>query len=72
MLHLVTQWHERHSILLIHCVHVILSAAFLLAHGALQGQDFRGSLIGTISDASGGRIEGAVIQVRALESSLER
>jgi len=35
-------------------------------------QDFRGSLTGTVSDASGGRVGSAAILLRASESSLER
>jgi hypothetical protein len=50
----------------------MLSGVFLPAPGALRAQDFRGSLIGTVSDVSGGRIAGADIQLRAVESSLER
>ncbi len=37
-----------------------------------QAQDFRGSLIGNVSDTSGARIPSAVILIRANESSLKR
>jgi hypothetical protein len=37
-----------------------------------MAQDFRGSLAGTVSDASGGRVGSAVILLRAAESSVER
>ena len=39
---------------------------------SLAAQDFRGSLVGTVADASGGRIRNAVIVLRAAGSSLER
>jgi hypothetical protein len=39
---------------------------------ALAAQDFRGSLVGTVTDASGGRIRNAVIVLRAGGSSLDR
>jgi hypothetical protein len=38
----------------------------------LAAQDFRGSLVGTVTDASGGRVRNAVIVLRAAGSSLER
>src|SRR5579863_7196987 len=38
----------------------------------LQAQDFRGRLAGTVSDSSSARISGAAIQIRAVESSVER
>jgi hypothetical protein len=45
----------------------------LLALAAcLAAQDFRGSLIGTVTDPSGGRIQGAAITLRSVGSSLER
>jgi outer membrane receptor protein involved in Fe transport len=37
-----------------------------------RAQDFRGSLIGTVNDSSGGRIPSAVIIIQARESSMER
>src|SRR5450755_1175267 len=39
---------------------------------ACRAQDFRGSLIGTVNDSSGGRIPSAVIIIQARESSMER
>jgi hypothetical protein len=54
------------------CAFASLFAAFLLANGGLYAQDFRGSLLGTVSDTSGGRIDGALIEVRAQDSSIER
>jgi len=51
---------------------VLLAAVFLLAPVALEAQDFRGSLLGTVTDASGGRIDGAVVRLRAQDSSIER
>jgi hypothetical protein len=39
---------------------------------SLAAQDFRGSLVGTVTDASGGRIRDAVIGLHAAGSSLER
>jgi hypothetical protein len=38
----------------------------------LQAQDFRGSLIGTVTDTGGARIGDSIIQVRSHESTLER
>jgi len=38
----------------------------------LPAQDFRGSLIGTVADSSGGRIRSAAISLHAEASSLER
>jgi hypothetical protein len=37
-----------------------------------RAQDFRGSLVGTVQDASGGRVQSARIVVHATESSFER
>jgi Carboxypeptidase regulatory-like domain/TonB dependent receptor len=39
---------------------------------SLIAQDFRGSLVGTVTDAGGGRVRNAVIVLRAGGSSLER
>jgi len=38
----------------------------------LPAQDFRGSLVGTVTDASGGRIRAAAISLTAVGSSIER
>ena len=38
----------------------------------LAAQDFRGSLIGTVTDPSGGRIQSAAITLQSVGSSLER
>ena len=37
-----------------------------------RAQDFHGSLVGTVSDASGARVPSAVIIIQASESSMER
>ncbi|HTQ58239.1 MAG TPA: carboxypeptidase regulatory-like domain-containing protein [Bryobacteraceae bacterium] len=39
---------------------------------ALAAQDFRGSLVGTVTDASGGRIQSAAITLHAAASSVTR
>ncbi|MGA2131295.1 MAG: carboxypeptidase regulatory-like domain-containing protein [Bryobacteraceae bacterium] len=48
-----------------------LGILFLLAAG-LAAQDFRGSLIGTVTDRSGGRIRSASVTLHAAASSIER
>jgi hypothetical protein len=68
----MTRYGARRSKQLIDCLLATLFAALLLANGGLHAQDFRGSLLGTVSDTSGGRIDGAVIEVRAHDSSSER
>src|ERR1039458_322111 len=40
--------------------------------GVSRAQDFRGSLAGTVTDSSGGRVQSAEIRLQAAESSLER
>jgi hypothetical protein len=46
---------------------------FILAVSVLcRAQDFRGSLAGTVNDASGGRVQKADVFLRAIESSVER
>ncbi|HLK18714.1 MAG TPA: TonB-dependent receptor [Bryobacteraceae bacterium] len=48
-------------------------AAFILTLTfPVWSQDFRGSLLGNVSDSNGARIPSAVITLRATESSLER
>ncbi|MGA2740442.1 MAG: carboxypeptidase regulatory-like domain-containing protein, partial [Bryobacteraceae bacterium] len=37
-----------------------------------HAQDFRGSLVGTVNDASGGRVQSANVSLQALESSVAR
>ena len=51
-----------------------ISAIFLglLLPAICHAQDFRGSLAGTVTDASGGRVEAAEVAVHATESSIER
>ncbi len=49
---------------------LFLASLFLAL--SLVAQDFRGSLIGTVTDVSGGRIRNAVIVLHAAGSSLER
>ena len=39
---------------------------------ASHAQDFRGSMAGTVTDSSGGRVQSAEIRLQATESSLER
>jgi hypothetical protein len=46
--------------------------ALLLLPIVSQAQSFRGSLVGSVVDSSGGRIQSADIQLKAVESSLER
>lgn len=43
-----------------------LAAPFLLTHGTLCAQEFRGTISGTVSDASGGVLPGALVTVRNL------
>jgi len=47
-------------------------ASLLLMPTASHGQNFRGSLIGTVVDSSGGRIPAADTPLQASESSQER
>ncbi|MFY9726252.1 MAG: carboxypeptidase regulatory-like domain-containing protein [Bryobacteraceae bacterium] len=51
---------------------VFVALGFCLAPSVCLAQDFRGSLAGTVSDASGGRVESATVLLRASESSVER
>jgi hypothetical protein len=44
----------------------------LLFGSVLIAQDFRGSLVGTVTDASGGRIRSAAVSLQAVASSIER
>jgi outer membrane receptor protein involved in Fe transport len=48
----------------------ILAISFVIF--SARAQDFHGSLVGTVSDTSGGRIPSAVITLRASESSMKR
>jgi len=50
----------------------ILFLSLALLPWIVQAQDFRGSLAGTVTDASGGRVQSADVSVQATESSLER
>src|SRR6202162_2927046 len=50
----------------------VLILALSFAVFPSKAQDFRGSLIGTVNDASGARIPSAVIIIQASESSIER
>jgi hypothetical protein len=44
----------------------------LLFGSGLIAQDFRGSLVGTVTDATGGRIRSAAVSLQAVASSIER
>lgn len=59
----LTKWNFSSRLLIVLC---------LLAPDFLQAQDFRGSLVGTVSDVSGGRIQGAEILLRGVDSATER
>ena len=52
-------------------LHLAIVALFLLPTTS-PAQDFRGSLVGSVVDSSGGRVQSADIQLHAEESSLER
>jgi hypothetical protein len=45
---------------------------FFLIPALSLGQDFRGSVVGTVMDSSGARIPSADVLLQATESSLER
>jgi hypothetical protein len=62
------------SFCLSRCDQVSRTAILILCliPAVLRGQDFRGSLIGTVTDSSGGRVPAADIVIQATESSLER
>jgi len=50
----------------------LASVALFLIPTTSPAQDFRGSLVGSVVDSSGGRIQSADIQLQATESSLKR
>ncbi|MGA8026456.1 MAG: carboxypeptidase regulatory-like domain-containing protein [Bryobacteraceae bacterium] len=50
----------------------LLISALAIVSSCCLGQDFRGSLAGTVNDTSGGRIPFAHVVLRAFESSVER
>src|SRR5450631_79176 len=52
--------------------YLALILALFVSSFSGRAQDFRGSLIGTVNDSSGGRIPSAVIIIQARESSMER
>src|SRR5271166_1247279 len=49
-----------------------LSVLLLLCPCFAPAQDFRGALVGTVADSSGGRIAGADILLRSFSSGIER
>ncbi len=55
-----------------YCVRSCIILALFFLPVASPAQDFRGSLLGTVADSSGGRVVAADIVLRATDSSLER
>ena len=53
-------------------VRVFLILALAMVPPLLRAQDLHGSLTGTVSDASGGRIRSATVTIRAAASAVER
>jgi outer membrane receptor protein involved in Fe transport len=53
-------------------VRVFLILALAIAPLLSRAQDFQGSLVGTVTDAGGGRVLSAVITLQAVASSVER
>src|SRR5580704_17771988 len=51
---------------------MILAAFVLLTGTALLAQTFRGTILGTVTDASGAVISGATVKVRNANTGLER
>ncbi len=51
---------------------ITVALGMCLAPALCLAQEFRGSLAGTVSDSSGGRVESATVLLRASESSIER
>ena len=51
---------------------MILAAFVLLAASALVAQTFRGTILGTVTDASGAVVSGATVKVHNANTGLDR